>query len=113
MARDIAIILDEILQSISWIQADTSGVDVRTFLSDRKLRQLVERNIEIISEASRRIPDDLKTEFPQMPWRQIADIGNMLRHSYHDIRPTIIWDVVTKDLPALRHTIEQMNRSLE
>jgi uncharacterized protein with HEPN domain len=75
------------------IEADTAGVDFDGFVADRRVRQLVERNLEIISEASRRIPDDLKAAEEDVPWREIAGIGNVLRHDYGEVRPEILWEI--------------------
>src|SRR5579862_2324917 len=58
-----------ILDAVSNIEADTAGYDFQKFRGDRRARQLVERNLEILSEASRRLPDELKAAEPQIPWR--------------------------------------------
>jgi uncharacterized protein with HEPN domain len=63
---------DDILRAIANIEADTEGVDFERFVTDRRVRQLLERNLEIISEASRRIPDELKATEPDVPWREIS-----------------------------------------
>ena len=60
------------------------------FAADRRVRQLVERNLEILSEASRRILDHLKAAEPGVPWREIAGIGNVLRHHYGEVRSDIL-----------------------
>ncbi len=105
MVRNVEVILEDILRSIDWIGNDIGGVNQQQFLDDRPTRQVVERNLEIISEASRRIPADMKDGYFQIPWQDIASIGNILRHDYHDIRPMIIWKIVQNDLPALRLAI--------
>ena len=69
------------------------------FQDHRVTQQVVERNIEILPEASRRIPDHMKSAHPLVPWRSMAGIGNVLPHDYHDIRANIIWDIVVSELP--------------
>jgi len=64
--------------------------------------------IEIISEASRRIPDDLKATAPDIPWRDVADIGNFLRHVYERTDPEIVWTVVKFRLAPLEQAIRGM-----
>ena len=59
---------------------DTAGYDFEKFRKDRRARQLVERNLEILSEASRRLPKELKDLAAHIPWRAVAGIGNILRH---------------------------------
>ena len=76
--RDPRLQTDDILQAIANIEADTAGLDFEQFAA----RQLVERNLEIISEASRRTPDAAKATEPDVPSREIAGIGNVLRHDW-------------------------------
>ena len=70
----------------------------------------MERGIEIISEASRRIPAELRALRPEVPWNDIASIGNIPRHKYHSISMPIIWELVQKDLPPLKAAIEVIAR---
>ena len=106
MVRRVDVVILEMLRSIAWIEDDTCGMSREIFQNRRVTQQLVERNIEIISEASRRIPDHMKLAHPLVPWRSIAGIGNVLRHDYHDIRANIIWDIVVSELPALKVALE-------
>lgn len=62
---------------------------------------MVERGIEIISEASRHLPDDLKARHPEIPWPKVSGIGNVLRHEYQKIAHDVLWHVVQDDLPPL------------
>jgi uncharacterized protein with HEPN domain len=66
---------EDILQAIANIETDTAGLEFEAFAADRRIRQLVERNLEIISEASRRIPNHFKALEPGVPWREIAGMG--------------------------------------
>jgi uncharacterized protein with HEPN domain len=63
---------------------------------------LVQRGIEIISEASRAIPDEVKDTRPEIPWRNVAGIGNVLRHGYDALSNRIIWGVVVDEPPKLK-----------
>jgi uncharacterized protein with HEPN domain len=71
-----------------------------------------QRAVEIISEASRRIPDDLKASYPDIRWKSIAAIGNVLRHEYHTIADQLIWNVVRHELPGLRQAVQDMASKL-
>jgi uncharacterized protein with HEPN domain len=62
---------------------------------------VVERGIEIISEASRRLPQELKLRRPEIPWPKVAGIGNVLRHDYADVAHDVLWHVVRDNLPPL------------
>jgi uncharacterized protein with HEPN domain len=98
--------LEDILESIANIERVLAGKTFHDFEGDWLLRRGVERGIEIISEASRRIPADLCAIRPEIPWKDIAAIGNILRHQYHSISMPIIWEVVQKDLPPLKDAIK-------
>jgi uncharacterized protein with HEPN domain len=91
--RDPRAYVEDILEAIANNEADTDGIDFDQFAADRRVRQLVERNVEIISEASRRLPDGTKAAEPDVPWREIAGIGDILRHDYGIVRPDILWGI--------------------
>jgi uncharacterized protein with HEPN domain len=110
--RDPRLQADDILQAIANIEADTAGLGFERFVADRRVRQLVERNLEIISEASRRIPDRLKATEPEVPWQEIAGIGNVLRHDYGAVRPDILWGVRTHRLTALKAAVQRIRARL-
>jgi uncharacterized protein with HEPN domain len=82
MPRSVLLRLTDIRDTIDGIQNLAAGVAFDTFAIDRVMQRALERGPEIISEASRHIPDDLKAPVPDIPWRQIAAIGNLLRHEY-------------------------------
>jgi uncharacterized protein with HEPN domain len=69
--------------------------------SDKRKRWLVERGIEIISEASRHLPEGLKARHPEIPWSKVAGIGNVPRHEYERVAHDVLWRVVNDDLPPL------------
>jgi uncharacterized protein with HEPN domain len=71
------------------------------FEADWQKRWLVERGIEIISEASRHLTAEMKTRHPEIPWAKVAGIGNILRHEYERIAPDILWNVVQSELAPL------------
>lgn len=105
MDKDPSIYVRHMLEAIANIEADTDGYDFERFCTDRRARQLVERNLEILSEASRRLPVELKEVESQIPWRAIAGIGNVLRHDYHEAYPTVLWETCTKDLMPLKEAV--------
>lgn len=77
------------------------------------MKRAVEREIEIISEASRRVPKKLKSAEPSMPWKEIAGIGNVLRHDYETISDPIVWNVVQEHLPALEAAVSRILKGLD
>lgn len=65
----------------------------------------IERAFEILSEASRHLPTDLKSRYPTLNWRGIADIGNVLRHAYDGVNRFQLWDIMAVDIPVLRSVV--------
>jgi diaminohydroxyphosphoribosylaminopyrimidine deaminase/5-amino-6-(5-phosphoribosylamino)uracil reductase len=106
MTRELLPAIGDILEAIEGIERAIAGKTFADFEADWLLRRGVERAIEIISEASRRIPRELRSKRPEIPWRDVETIGNILRHEYHTISNPIIWDVVQNDLPALKAAVE-------
>ena len=93
--------LTDILDAIERIHAEMAGVTIDAFEADWRKRWLVERGVEIISEASRRLPEDLKLRHPEIPWVKVAGIGNVLRHEYESISAPVMWKLVQDDLTQL------------
>lgn len=94
--------LSDIIEAIEHVRSTTAGIDLDAFERDWEKRWLVERGIEIISEASRRLPNELKTRHPGIPWPRVAGIGNVLRHEYERTEPALLWEVVQSHLEPLR-----------
>jgi uncharacterized protein with HEPN domain len=99
--------LTDIIEAIELLNAETSGVTLRALEVDKRKRWLIERGIEIISEASRHPPTDLKARYPQIPWHKGAGIGNVIRHNYERVAHDILWNVVHSDLPELDRVCRQ------
>jgi uncharacterized protein with HEPN domain len=72
------------------------------------MQRAVERGLEIISEASRHLPADLKSRAPGIPWRQIAAIGNLLRHEYQRADVMATWNIIEQHLPPLAEAIGEL-----
>ena len=102
MEKDPTIYVRHILEAIANIETDIAGYDFERFRTDRRARQPVERDFEILSEASRRLPNEYKDREAQISWRAIAGIGNVLRHDYHQTYPTVLWDTCKNDLNPLK-----------
>ena len=93
--------LTDIVEAIAHIRGEMTDVPLDVFEGDWRRRWLAERGVEIISEASRRLPDDLKARHPEIPWPKVAGIGNVLRHNYEGIAAQVMWALVRDDLPPL------------
>jgi uncharacterized protein with HEPN domain len=113
MERDLAPALEDILLAIERIQSVTAGQTQEAFSADWRLSYIVQRGIEIISEAARRIPPNWQVTQPEIPWRQVMGIGNVLRHEYQGLSDAIIWRVVVDELPGLKAAVEAIAQAQE
>jgi len=99
--------LRDILHHIDLATQFVAGMDRAAFDADLRTVYAVTRCLEIVSEASRRLPDDLKARHPSMAWKQMAGAGNVYRHDYEDVAARYVWDTVQLALPPLRAVIER------
>ena len=104
--------LRHIEDAVRKIEAYTAGKTFDAYRADPMLADAVERNLERISEASRHIPEELQRLRPEIPWRQVADIGNVLRHGYDRVSDLRVWQVVTDDLPPLARAVSALIEQL-
>ena len=98
--------LRDIAHHIELASQFTTGLDFETFSDDLRTLYAVTRCLEIISEASRRLPDELKSRHPSIAWKDMAGAGNIYRHDYEDVAARHVWDTVKIDLPPLNLAIE-------
>ncbi len=99
--RPCSLYLNDIYDSGSAIQHYTKDVSFESFTHDRMRCAAVIREFEIIGEAVGKLPDDLKNQFPDVPWRDIKDFRNLLIHEYFGVDLAIVWDVIQHELPGL------------
>ena len=111
--EDIPSRLEDILDAIEEIQTFIFGKSYDDYRGDTMLRLALERCVEIVSEASRHIPAEMKAKHPEVPWRRVADIGNILRHAYRSIDPQIMWEVATQHVTPLRDAVQHMLSEIE
>jgi len=96
--QDIAAGCDKILRF-------TRELSLRDLISDERTYDAVVRNLEIIGEAAKHISDDLRAQMPNIEWRKIAGMRDMLAHDYFGIDNDILWDVVQNKIPELAETV--------
>jgi uncharacterized protein with HEPN domain len=98
--------LRDIAHYIDLAASFAAGFDYDRFRADPRTVYAVTRCLEIISETSRRLPDQLKARHPSIAWKDMAGAGNIYRHDYEDVAAQHVWDAVQIDLPPLRMVIE-------
>ena len=107
MPSNTKAVLRDIARHIDLATQFTAGIEYESFQSDTRTTFAVIRCLEIISEASRRLPDELKARHASIPWKDIAGAGNVYRHDYEDIAAKLLWDTVQLALPPLQAAIAQ------
>ena len=105
--------LEDMREAITAGESFVAGRSFADFRGDRLLQLALERSIEIVSEASRHLPEELKARHPSIPWPKVRDIGNVLRHGYEVVDPVVIWTIVTEDLAPLKAAVEAMIGAVE
>jgi uncharacterized protein with HEPN domain len=93
---------------IESLSRELAGLSFETYRESYGLRRITERAIQIVSEAARALPEDLRARHPDAPWAEIIAIGNPLRHEYHRIDDKVLWQTATVDLPELQPIILRM-----
>ena len=99
--REFRHAIEDMRAAILGIQKASAGKTLSDYAADWLLKHGIQRGIEIISEASRALPEEVEALHPTIPWRNIRGIGNVLRHDYFGLSDDIIWRVVQDELPRL------------
>lgn len=108
MSRDPSLRLEDILEAGEAIQGYLEGFDFNSFVEDRRTVDAVTRNLEIVGEAVKHLPDEWKAQAPQVEWRAIAGFRDILAHSYFRTEDSILWDSATVHLPPLMQTARKL-----
>jgi len=108
MSRDLSLCLADIIRSIDKINTYLENMDYDDFSGDEKTLDAVVHNLQIIGEATKQIPDSLRQKYPDIPWRQVAGLRDVIAHTYFMINAAIIWDIVNVELEPLRDVIRSI-----
>lgn len=108
--RNWKLFLEDILESIELIKQYVEKMKIDNFKEDRKTIDAVVRNLEIVGEASRYLPEEIKQKYPKIDWKGVAGLRNRIAHEYFGLSVEIIWEIITKELPVLKKEMEQVLR---
>jgi uncharacterized protein with HEPN domain len=107
-AKQPRVRLLHILEEIDGMAAATQGLSVDQVLDGYATRRMVERALQIISEAAKELPAEVRALEPTVPWPNIISMGNYLRHEYHRIKPEVLTLILRDHLPALRPVVVRL-----
>ena len=113
MRRTYKDYVQDILTSLQEIEDFTKGMDFESFARDKKTVNAVIRSLEVMGEAVKKIPNEVRDRYPEIPWKYIAGMRNKLIHEYHGIDLEIIWEVVKKEAPPLKPLFEKVLSEME
>jgi uncharacterized protein with HEPN domain len=110
--RDIRDYLRDILQAIDLAESFIANMTFDDFQADAKTSFAVIRAIEVIGEATKNIPDSIRSQYPDIPWKGFAGMRDKLIHAYFGVNLAVVWDTLQQDLPQLRPVIAQILQTI-
>ncbi|MDI6734950.1 MAG: DUF86 domain-containing protein [bacterium] len=113
MIREIVDFIQDILDATNDIEKFIKGLDFESFSRDRKTVYAVIRAIEIMGEATKNIPDAVRSNYPEVPWKQITGMRDKLIHGYFGIDMMTLWKAATQDAPKLKALITKIREDVE
>ena len=113
MKRDIRLYLDDIIDAIGKIEKFTEGMNFDQFQDDEKTIDAVIRKLEIIGEASKNIPQDMRARYTDIPWKEMAGMRDKLAHEYFGVRLDVIWSTIKSRLPQLKLLMQVVLKELD
>jgi uncharacterized protein with HEPN domain len=113
MTRTSRDYIADILVCFQETQDFTRDLDFEAFAKDRKTVNAVVRSLEVMGEAAKRIPGELRDQFPGIPWKRMTGMRDKLIHEYSGVDLEIIWGVITEELPPLKTLFDRLNQYLE
>ena len=111
--RTYKLYVNDILESIKKIENYIANLSYEDFVQDDLVRDAVLRNLEVIGEATKNIPDNIREKYPLIPWRRIIGLRNIVIHEYFGVDFENIWRIITKNIPEVKPSIEKILEIIE
>ncbi len=103
--RDYRLYLKDIVAAMESIQEFIAGIDFEEFCADDKTASAVMRKLEIIGEAVKQVPQDVRQKYPQVPWREMAGMRDKLIHFYFGVDYSLVWRTITERVPKIQEEV--------
>jgi uncharacterized protein with HEPN domain len=108
MPRDYRVFLDDILEASRKALSYTAGLSEHQFRHDQKTVEAVVWNLQLIGEAAKNIPSEIRSRYPEVPWRDMAGLRDIIVHQYFGIKLDVIWKIIQNDLPIVEDRIRRI-----
>jgi len=113
MKRSLYLFISDILESIENIESFLDNISKENFIKDKLKQSAVIRQLEIIGEATKNIPNSFREKYPEISWKKIAGLRDIITHAYFNIDLDVTWSIAKKDLPDLKQKIIKVKKELE
>lgn len=112
MKRDVRVHVADILECISKIEEYTKGISREDFMEDTYAQDAVFRRLEVIGEAAKGVGEEVRARYPEIPWKDIAGLRDVLIHGYFGVKVERIWKVIEEDVPKLKNSMNLVYQDL-
>ena len=105
--------IQDILEAIGEVEDFTTGMQFDDFVKDKKTINAVVRSLEVIGEATKKIPDSFREKYSEIPWKRMAGMRDKLIHEYFGIDLEIVWEVIDNELPPIKPLIQKVLEDID
>jgi uncharacterized protein with HEPN domain len=109
MSREPSLRLEDILEAAALIESYIDGFDYESFIKDQRTIDAVVRNLEIVGEAVKHLPEEMTSRYPEIPWKAIAGFRDILAHCYFRMEEAIVWDAAKNHIPQLAQVVHKLH----
>jgi uncharacterized protein with HEPN domain len=106
--RDWKFRIADILEALRDSWEITQGMDYETFSRDKRTLKAVLYNLAVIGEAARKVPEEIASLYPEIPWREMGDMRNVVIHEYFGVDPKILWETIKNEFPPIEKRFQDI-----